>query len=70
MKHEMSESDPIFVPYDDNNMEHVMAGPQYGQVDSGSKDTAWSEMESKEYPDYVSEIVTKILNHRNFKIIA
>lgn len=54
---------PTFIPYDDNNMEHVMAGPDYGQVDTGSKESAWSELDSKEYPDYVStlsEFISKI----------
>ena len=51
------------IPYDDNNIEHVMSGSDYGQIDSGSKELAWSELESKEYPDYVSMIVDRILNN-------
>ena len=70
MKHEQSDSDPIFIPYDDNNMEHVMAGPDYGQVDSGSKESCWSELDSKEYPDFVSDIASKILKRSSLKIIA
>jgi hypothetical protein len=70
VSHEQSDSDPIFIPYDDENMEHVTAGPDYGQTDSGSKETAWSELDSKEYPKYVSEIASMILLRRKFKIIA
>ena len=68
MKHKKSNNGPIFIPYNDENMEHVMAGYDYGQVDSGSKETAWSELESKEYPDFVSDIKTKILKRPVFKI--
>lgn len=60
MKHEKSYV-PIFIPYDDDNMEHVMAGPDYGQPNSSS--TAWTELDSKEYPDFVNEISFKILSH-------
>lgn len=70
MKNKKSYDNPILVPYDDNNMEHVLAGPDYGQVDSGSKETAWIEIDSKEYPDFVSDIATKILLKRpGFKIV-
>lgn len=50
-----------FVPYDDNNLEHVSAGPDYGQPWSSSN--AWVESGSKEYPHYVEEIQKKILNN-------
>ena len=70
MKHKQSESDPIFIPYDDNDMEHVMAGPDYGQVDSGSKESCWTELDSKEYPDYVSDIASQIIKQSSLKIIA
>ena len=68
MKHNNSVDEPIFVPYDDENIEHVLSGPDYGQVNSGSKHTAWTELESSEYPDYVSEIKLKILKRSVFKI--
>lgn len=64
MKHEKSYDNPILIPYDDNNMAHVLAGPDYGQVDSGSKETAWTEIDSWEYSDFVSDIRTKILLKR------
>lgn len=70
MKHEKSDSDPIFIPYNDEQLEHVMAGPDYGQVDSGSKESAWSELDSKEYSDFVFDIASKILKRSPLKIIA
>lgn len=70
MKHKPSDDVPIFIPYDDDNMEHVMAGPDYGQVDSGSKESCWTELDSKEYPDFVSDLATQILKHSTLKIIA
>ena len=57
--------EPIFVPYDDNNIEHVLAGNDYGQTDSSS---AWSEIDSDEYKDYVLEIENQILNFKFLKI--
>lgn len=69
MKHEKSNDDPILVPYDDNNMEHVNAGPDYGQVDSGSKEYGWTELDSKEYPDFVSYLALQILKHSTIKFI-
>lgn len=58
MKHKSSCSDPVFIPYDDGNLEHVLAGPDYGQPDSSS---AWTELDSKEYPEYVSTLASEIL---------
>lgn len=55
---------PIFVPYDDNNIEHTSNGPDYGQIDTGSKSTAWTELDSYEYEDYVEYITEKIINKR------
>jgi hypothetical protein len=55
---------PNFVEYDDENIEHVLAGPDYGQVDSGSKSTAWSEMESKEYDDFVEYLTDRIIRRK------
>lgn len=65
MRHKNSDLDSIFVPYDDNNIEHVMAGPDYGQPESSS---AWSEIDSIEYPDFVSVIEDKILQTAPLKI--
>lgn len=70
MRHEKSYDDPILVPYNDNDMEYVLAGPDYGQVDSGSKETAWIELDSKEYSDFVDDITARILLKRpGFKIV-
>lgn len=55
------EDGPTFIQYDDNNIDHVMAGPDYGQIDTGSKSTSWSELESKEYEDFVDYITEKII---------
>lgn len=66
MKDKNSNDDPKFVPYDDNNLEHVLAGPDYGQPDSSSH--GWTELDSKEYPDYVSELGYKILKHPLLKV--
>ena len=66
MKHEKLDV-PIFIPYDDNNMEHVMAGPDYGQPNSSS--TAWTELQSKEYTEFVREISSKILKNPPLNIV-
>ena len=58
------EDDPRFVEYDDNNISHVMSGPDYGQVDTGSKSTAWSELDSKEYEDFVDYITERIISRK------
>lgn len=55
----------IFIPYDDNNLEHVLNGPDYGQVDGLS---AWNEMNSDEYEDYILHIEELILKFPLFKI--
>lgn len=67
VKHKQSEDWPVFVEYDDNNLEHIMNSPDYGQPESGSKESAWSELSSKEYPDYVLEIKKRILKHTSIK---
>lgn len=59
---------PSFIQYDDENIEHVLAGPDYGQIDTGSNSTAWTEMESKEYNDFVDYLTDKIIR-RKIKII-
>lgn len=64
MKGKKSDNGPTFIPFDDENIEHVMSGPDYGQVDTGSKSTAWTEMESDEYEDYVDYITEKIINRK------
>ena len=66
MRRNNSEDDPSFIEYDDDNMEHVLAGPDYGQPNSAS---AWSEIDSSEYPSYVNDIKNKILSRR-FKITS
>ena len=68
MKHKSSDDGPNFIPYDDENLDHVMAGPDYGQVDTGSKSTAWTEIDSAEYDDYVDYMTEKIIN-KKIKII-
>ena len=68
MKNKNSDDGPNFIPYDDENIDHVSAGPDYGQVDTGSKSTAWSEIDSEEYDDYMWYISEKIIN-RKIKII-
>ena len=57
---------PVFVPYNDEKLEHVMAGPDYGQPNSASN--AWTELDSKEYPDFVIDLSFKILKHPLLKI--
>jgi hypothetical protein len=52
---------PIFVEYDDENLSHVLPGPDYGQR-CGSN--AWHETGSVEYPKFVREIKSKILKTR------
>lgn len=66
MKSENSDRDSIFVEYDDNNIAHVSAGPDYGQPGSSS---AWTEIDSIEYPEFVSIIETKILKTAPLKIL-
>ena len=66
MKHENSNIEPIFVPYDDNNIAHVKACPDYGQPESSS---AWNEYDSIEYPDYVNEVEEKILKFSLLKLL-
>jgi len=50
---------PLFEPYDDDNIEHVEAGPDYGQSHENKK-TYWSLESSPEY-------LTKIKLKRNGK---
>jgi hypothetical protein len=66
MKHKNSLNAPEFVEYNDNNLEHIREGPSYGQPNSSS---AWEEINSSEYPDYVEEIRHRILA-RPIKILA
>lgn len=68
MKNKNSDVGPNFIPYDDENIDHVLSGPDYGQVNTGSKSTAWSEIDSEEYDDYLWHISEKIIN-RKIKII-
>lgn len=61
MKHNNSDDGPMFIPYDDNNMEHVMAGPDYGQPNSSF--TYWNEIDHPEYIDFVVDIKNKIFSN-------
>jgi hypothetical protein len=65
MNRKNSMNDAVFVPYDDDNIEHVLAGPDYGQPESSS---AWTELDSVEYPDFVKEIEEKIIVFPHLKI--
>jgi hypothetical protein len=65
MNSKCSSDDSIFVPYDDNNIEHIKNGPDYGQVDGIN---AWNETSSSEYVDYISEIEEKIIKFSISKI--
>jgi len=68
MRDENSDDEPPnFIPYDDENLEHVLAGPRYGQPESSSH--AWTELDSREYIDYVLEVASKIIRHP-IKIVA
>lgn len=67
MSRENSEISPVFVEFDDENLEHVLAGPDYGQADSSS--FGWTELDSKEYPDFVKSLASKISsNHAKLGI--
>ena len=58
-----------FIPYDDNNLEHIINGPDYGQSDNflSEKSCSWSELDSKEFPEFTDEIADQILkNHPTF----
>lgn len=48
-----------FIEYNDENLGHVLSGPDYGQP-SGS--LSWDELSSKEYIDFVNLIRDKILS--------
>ena len=61
----MKNYNPIFVQYNDNDINHVLCGPDYGQIDSSS---AWNEYSSIEYPDYINEIEKKILQFSILKL--
>lgn len=62
MKHNNDRNGPAFIPYDDECMEHATAGPDYGQPWSASN--AWTELDSKEYPTFVSTLRDKILSQK------
>lgn len=49
-----------FVVYNDNDINHVSAGPIYGQPWRGS-DQVWEEIESDQYCDFVAEVQELIL---------
>jgi hypothetical protein len=62
MNRENLNSDSEFVEYNDECLEHVSNGPDYGQP--WSESTSWSEIDSPEYPDFVNEIRKLILKKR------
>ena len=66
MKHTKHSDVPVFVEYNDNSLEHVLAGPDYGQPESRS---CWREIDSQEYPDYVDEVRQQILTRPKLKIL-
>jgi len=55
---------PIFVPYDDNNIQHVISSPDYGQIDTDSKSTFWNEIDSPEYNDFVDYLTERIIRKK------
>jgi hypothetical protein len=64
MKSKKSDPSPTFIQYDDENIEHVMSGPDYGQVDTGSKCSFWNEIDSPEYNDFVDYLTEKIVSRK------
>ena len=60
---------PIFIPYDDNNLEHNINSPDYGQIDTGSKSTFWNEIDSPEFIDFVDYLAEKIIS-RKMRILS
>lgn len=51
---------PNFVPYDDNNLDHVNGGPDYGQEWSGCTELSWSEnVPWKSIEDYYCFLLRK-----------
>ena len=59
---------PIFVEYDDNNLDHIKNSPDYGQVNSGSKSTFWNEIDSPQFKDLVNYLTEKIISNNKIKI--
>jgi hypothetical protein len=55
---------PIFIPYDDDNLEIATSSPDYGQVNTGSKSTFWNEIDSPEYNDFVDYLTEKIIGRK------
>ena len=56
-----------FVVYNDNDINHVSAGPIYGQPWRGTEQV-WEEIESEQYYDFVLEIQELILRRGRFLI--
>jgi hypothetical protein len=48
-----------FVQYNDDNITHALAGPEYGQP--WRTDMVWEEIESTDYMDFVNKIQAGIL---------
>lgn len=57
---------PEFVEFNDENLEHVLAGPDYGQP--WHLEHGWTELDSVEYSDFYDSLSQKILtNHVNIE---
>jgi hypothetical protein len=60
MKTNSSNNENI-VPYDDNNIRHVLAGPDYGQTWSYPyTSSTWDEFDSTEWEDYVDKVLSEL----------
>lgn len=58
MKHKIHEKEPIMEEYDDNNIQHVLAGPEYGQPWADS----WIDWKEDYYPfDLDDELIEECL---------
>lgn len=66
MKARKNNNKPNFVRFNDGKIEHVTAGPEYGQP--WKTQTVWDEFESVEYAGWVEEIQSAILRIRRIRI--
>lgn len=57
------EHESQFEPYDDNKLEHVLAAPDYGQVNGNSK---W---DIKQYPIYYFNVGIHSLKYKIYNIL-
>jgi len=56
----------IFIPYNDDNIQHVLAGPEYGQP-WRTGHVAWNEFDSIEFKDMV-EAIQRSINAKRIRI--